>query len=80
MTEMTETKERADMLTTAQAQEYLRVNRHTFEKHIRPHVPRIVLGRKHFYTKVDLEVWLEKMKTPSVSARRSIYERFIQKR
>ena len=52
----------ADMLTTAQAKQFLNVNRHTFEKHVRPNVPRIVLGRKHFYTRVDLENWLGKIK------------------
>jgi hypothetical protein len=51
-----------EMLTTAQAQVFLNVNRYTFEKHVRPNVPRIILGRKHFYTRVDLEDWLKQMK------------------
>lgn len=56
------------LLTRHEAARYCHVSLRTFERHVAPAVPHVVIGTKRLWSREDLERWLESQKVgPSVA-------------
>lgn len=47
-----------DVFTRAQAAEYLGVSLDAFDEHVRPHLPRVLIGARVRFLRADLDAWV----------------------
>jgi len=67
--ESSSNEEMVSWLTREQAYKYLGLGRYAFNHHIRPNVPRIKMGRRIMYRRIDLDDYIAKLVDAARSAR-----------